>query len=196
MNSYELISPKTGKPCGVFVCGECNLVTSKDIVERCCQPCKCGKPARNRFESKCSDCVDAEYRERKAKQLDEAELVEWDGSMIFSEEVSGYRDGWFDSPDDLADYLADEDEDLGKPEFAFLGRKCVRELDLSRAIEQMTEDTYEDAEVCATLEDLARLEEAVTAFNAKYAVTYYDHDYKRKVRIFAEVVAADEAETK
>jgi len=118
--------------------------------------------------------------------LEEAELVEWDGSMIFSEEVSGYRDGWFDSPDDLLDYLADEEED-NKPEFAFLGRKCVRELDLYSAIERMTEDTYEDAEVCATLEDMTRLEEVVTMFNAKYAVTYYEHDYKRKVRIAAKV---------
>jgi hypothetical protein len=106
--------------------------------------------------------------------------------MIFSEEVSGYRDGWFDSPDDLLDYLADEEED-NKPEFAFVGRKCVRELDLYRAIEQMTEDTYEDAEVCATLEDMTRLGEVVAMFNAKYAVTYYEHDYKRKVRIAAKV---------
>lgn len=196
MNGYELISPKTGKGCGVWACGVCNKVMGEDLVEKCCKPCECGKPSRNRFECKCSDCVDADYAERRAKQLDEAELVEWDGEMIFSEEVSGYRDGWFDSPDDLADYLADEEEDADKPEFAFVGRKCVNELDIYRAIERMTEDTYEDAEVCATLEDMSRLEEAVTAFNVKYAVTYYEHDYKRKVRIFADVVADDEAETK
>ena len=186
MNGYELISPKTGKPCGVFVCGVCNLVTHADLVEKCCKPCDCGKPSRNRFECKCSDCVDIAYAERRAKDLEKAELVEWDGSMIFSEEVSGHRDGWFDSPDDLLDYLADEEED-NKPEFAFVGRKCVRELDLYSAIERMTEDTYEDAEVCATLEDMTRLEEVVTMFNAKYAVTYYEHDYKRKVRIAAKV---------
>lgn len=188
MNSYELISPKTKKPCGVWVCGECNLVTSKEFVEKCCKPCECGKPSRNRFECKCSDCVDAEYRERRAKQLEKAELVDWDGSMIFSEEVSGYRDGWFDSPEDLLDYLADEDES-NKPEFAFLGRRCVNELDLYRAIERMSEDTYEDAEVCATREDMSRLEEAVNAFNAKYAVTYYEHDYKRKVRVVHQAAA-------
>ena len=181
MNSYELISPKTGKPCGVWVCGQCNLVTDKNLVDRCCEPCKCGKRARNRFESKCSDCVNIDYKERRAKLLEEAELVEWDGSMIFSEEVIGNRYGWFDSPDDLLDYSEYEEED-NKPEFAFLGRKCVNELDLHRAIERMTEDTYECAEVDATLEDMSRLEEAVTAFNAKYAVTYYEHDYKKKVR--------------
>ena len=182
MNAYELISPKTGKPCGVVVCGVCNLVTHENLAEKCCKPCECGKPSRNRFECKCSDCFSSDHSKRRARKLDEAELVEWDGSMIFSEVVIGSRDGWFDSPDDLLDYSEYEEED-NKPEFAFLGRKCIRELDLSRAIERMTEDTYEDAEVCATLEDMSQLEEAVTAFNAKYAVTYYEHDYKKKVRI-------------
>jgi len=182
MDGYELISPKTGKPCGVFACGVCNLVTHADLVEKCCKPCDCGKPSRNRFECKCSGCVNIEYAERRRKDLEKAELVEWDGSMIFSEEVSGYRDGWFDSPDDLLDYIAD-DEGGSKPEFAFLGRKCVRELDISRAVEQMTEDTYEDAELHIADDDWKALLAAVGTFNAKYAVTYYEHDYKRKVRI-------------
>jgi hypothetical protein len=123
-----------------------------------------------------------DYFERRAKQLEEAELVEWDGSMIFTEVVDGCHHGWFDSPDDLLDYMAGEGDD-DPPEFAFLGKRCVRELDLYRAIERMTEDTFEDAEVCATREDIARLEEAVTMFNAKYAVTYFEHDYKKKVRV-------------
>ena len=195
MNSYELISPKTNKPCGVWVCGNCNLVTAKDLVDRCCEPCKCGKPSRNRFEGKCSDCVNVEYYERRAKQLEEAELVEWDGSMIFSEEVDGYRDGWFDSPDELLDYLSDEDDE-NKPEFAFLGRKCVNELDLYRAIERMSEDTYEGAEIHASKEDMEKLTAAVDAFNAKYALTYYEHDYKRKVRIAHQLTAATLSESK
>lgn len=103
--------------------------------------------------------------------------------MIFSEEVSGPRDGWFESPDDLRDYLFDQEfED--KPQFAFLGRKCVNELDIHRAVERMTEDTYEDAELHIANADWKSLMEAVDAFNAKYSVTYYEHDYNRKVRIF------------
>jgi hypothetical protein len=189
MNGYELINPNTGKGCGVWACGVCNKVMGADLVEKCCKPCECGMPSRNRFECKCSHCAEIEYKERRAKQLEEAELVEWDGSMIFSEAVNGNQDGWFESPDDLLEYLeSNDDEDTEHwPEFAFVGRKCVRELDLYRAIERMTEDTYEDAEVCATREDMAKLEEVVTMFNAKYAVTYYEHDYKRKVRIAAKV---------
>ena len=190
MNSYELISPKTGKPCGVYVCGVCNLVTHADLVERCCKPCDCGKPSRNRFECRCSDCWNAEYANRRAKQLDEAGLVEWDGeSMIFSEQISGYRDGWFNSPEDLLDYLADEEEaDIS--EFAFVGRKVVKKLDIDRAIEQITEDTYEDAELHIADTDWQALTAAVDAFNAKYSVTYYVHDYTRKVRIRAAEVEA------
>lgn len=186
MNAYELISPKTNKPCGVWVCGECNLVTSKGMVDKCCKPCDCGKPSRNRFECKCRDCVDAEYTQRRAKQLEEAELVEWDGeSMVFSEDIGGSRDGWFDSPDDIVDYMAGEDDDdfPYKPEFAFLGRKVVKELDIARAVEQMTEDTYEDAELTIGDDDWKALLVAVDAFNAKCKLTYYERDYKKKVRV-------------
>jgi hypothetical protein len=195
MNGYELISPKTGKGCGVWGCGVCNLVTPKDMVERCCKPCECGKPSRNRFEAKCADCFSIDYDLRRAKQLEEAELVEWEGEMIFSEVVGGSRDGWFDSPDDMADYLADEEE-INKPEFAFVGKKCFRGLDLDRALERMTEDTYEDCELEISKEDMAVLTDAVDAFNSKYLVTYYEHEYKRKVRIFYEVAADEEAESK
>jgi len=45
MNAYELISPKTGQPCGVWVCGECNHVLAEDLVEKCCRPCSCGQPS-------------------------------------------------------------------------------------------------------------------------------------------------------
>jgi hypothetical protein len=123
-----------------------------------------------------------DYRERRAKQLEKAELVEWNGSMIFSEEVSGNRDGWFDSPEDLCDYIAD-DEEYNMPEFAFLGRKCVNTLDIDRAVEAITEDTFEDAELHVGDSDWAELRAAVDKFNAKYALTYYEHDYSKKVRI-------------
>ncbi len=183
MDAYELISPKSGKPCGIFVCGKCNLVSTQSLVDRCCQPCDCGKPSRNRFEAKCKDCYEIEYRERREKQLEKAELVEWDGStMIFSEWVSGYNDGWFDSPEDLLDYLADEDLD-DIPEFAFLGKKCVRKLDISRALEWMTEDTYEEAELKVNSDDMNALMAAVEAFNSKYALTYFTHDYSKKIRV-------------
>lgn len=180
MDAYELISPKSGKPCGVFACGVCNMVTSKDLVERCCRPCECGKEAMTRFGDKCISCCDMERRQRMVETLEKAELVDWDGSMIFSEDVSGYRNGWFDSPEGLLDYI---DRDAVPPEFAFLGRKCVSELDIDSALEAMAEDTYEDAELNVSDADMAELKAAVCKFNNKYAITYYEHDYKKKVRV-------------
>ena len=182
MNAYELISPKTGKPCGVFACGICNFVVAEDLAENCCKPCDCGKPSRNRFEGRCHDCCDVLYKERMKKALEEAELVEWDGEMIFSEQVSGYRDGWFDSPDDLNDYIEDEEIE-NRPEFAFVGRKVVKMLELARAIEEITEDTFEDAELDIDNKDWEELQTAVDKFNSKYALTYYEHDYTKKVRL-------------
>lgn len=195
MDAYELISPKTGKPCGVWVCGRCNKVMEKGLAERCCLPCACGKESRNRFEARCTECADADWSERRAKDLEKAELVEWDGeSMIFSEEVTGYRDGWFYSPEDLRDYLADEDEEYAVPEFAFVGKKQVRELDIDRAVSEMTEDTYEDAELHVADSDWKALMDAVDTFNAKYRVTYYVHDYSKKVRVSKEVSSVPTAE--
>ena len=187
MNAYELISPKTNKPCGVFVCGVCNLVTPRDIVDRCCKPCECGKPSRNRFECRCSDCAHKDRQERMDKALEKAELVEWDGSsMIFCDELSGHRDGWFDSPDDLLDYLADEElEDI--PEFAFVGEKCVRMLDMVDVVGRLADDTYEDAEIHVSKEDWCEIKALEEKFNSKYAITYYGHSYRKKVRIRQEM---------
>lgn len=183
MNSYELISPLTNEPCGVHVCGVCSRVTPKECVDKCCQPCACGKPPRNRFACKCSDCVKAEQEARMKDNLKAAELVEWDGeAMIFSDDVMGYNDGWFASPEDLREYMYDEEIDDG-PEFAFIGRKCVSKLDIHRAIDRMLEDTSGDSDLDVTPEDQAALQAAVDAFNEKYAVTYYRKDYKRKVRV-------------
>jgi len=104
--------------------------------------------------------------------------------MIFSEDVRGNQDGWFNHPEELLDYAAAEG-DIECPEFAFVGKKCVRKFDLWRAVEQMTEDTYEGAELRVTDADWKVLQEAVDRFNEKYAVTYYEHDYTMKVRVSA-----------
>lgn len=183
MNAYELISPLTGNPCGVYVCGVCNKVVPKVAANNCCKPCACGKPARNRHESRCEDCCDAIHATNMTKRLEDAELIKWDGeAMIFSEDVMGYFDGWFASPDDLREYLYDEEiED--RLEFAFVGRKRVATLDLDRAIEQMLESVSAEAELEIDEADKLALQTAVDAFNAKYAIIHYTHEYKRKVRV-------------
>ena len=182
MNPYRLISPKTNTPTNVWVCSACNrILMDERLANECCKPCQCGKPTRNRFEGKCSDCWDRERHERLHKAMAEAELVEWDGeTMLHTDEVEGYHDGWFYSPEELCDYC--EDEALEIPEFAFLGRKRVRKLDLDQVIESMLEDTYEDASLP---DDKAykKLAAEVEEFNKRNAIIYYEQSYKRKVRI-------------
>lgn len=182
MNPYRLISPKTNTPTNVWVCSACNrILMDERLANECCKPCQCGQPTRNRFEGKCSDCWDRERHERQLKAMDEAELVEWDGeTMLYTDEVEGYHDGWFYSPEELRDYC--EDEALEIPEFAFLGRKRVRKLDLDQAVESMLEDTYDNAEL-RDREAYKKLAAEVEEFNKRNAITYYAHEYKRKVRI-------------
>lgn len=187
MDAYELVSPVTLKPCGVFVCGRCNLVTPRDLVDRCCRSCTCGAKSRNRFEAKCSDCARMEYQLRMQKKLDEATEIEWDGKMmLFSEDISGSRDGWFSCPDEIMEEIEEleaDNEDFIRPEFVFASQAHVRQLDLSRMVEQMTEDTYEDAGDNISSHDYLELQAAVDKFNAANAITYYTQDYTKKIRI-------------
>lgn len=182
MNPYQLISPKTNTPTNVWVCSACNRVLMDEgLANECCKPCQCGQPTRNRFEGKCSDCWDRERHERQLRAMADAELVEWDGqTMLYTDEVEGYHYGWFYSPEELRDYC--EDEALEIPEFAFLGRKRIRKLDLDRAIESMLEDTYEDASLPDD-EAYKKLAAEVDEFNKRNAIVYYEHSHKRKVRI-------------
>ncbi|WP_230690830.1 hypothetical protein, partial [Streptococcus pneumoniae] len=57
-------------------------------------------------------------------------------------------------------YMDDEEINDG-PEFAFVGRKCVSELDIHRAIDRMLEDTPGDSDLDVTPEDQAALQVAV-----------------------------------
>lgn len=187
MNSYELISPKTNKPCGVFACGTCNRISAKDLVDHCCAPCKCGQPSRNRFEGKCDECTNREYREYRRAQLDKAEVIEWDGSMmLLSTDLVNSRDGWYTCPDEVLEEIADceaDDEHFERPEFVFASYPKVNKLELGHLLEQMCEDTYEDAGDSISNADVAELQRHVDKFNEANAITYYEPDYSKKVRI-------------
>lgn len=182
MNPIQLRDPRNDKPVNVWVCTECRMpLQDEGLAERCCQPCSCGKPTRNRFEAKCSDCWDLHYSERRNEQMEKAELVEWDGeTWILSEDGLGNQDGWFAGPDELLEYC--HDQGIEPPEFAFVGRKRVKKLDFDQAVESMLEDTYDGADL-RDLEAYKKLAAAIEEFNKANAITYYDPCYKRKIRI-------------
>lgn len=187
MNSYELISPKTDKPCGVFACGVCNRIVAKKLIDTCCAPCKCGQPSRNRFECRCDECANADSRNRRQALLDKAEEIEWDGEMmLLSTELVNSRDGWYANPDEVLEELAEREthgDRFERPVFVFASRKMVRGLDLGHLLEQMCEDTFEDAGDSISDAAVKELQRHVDKFNEANAITYYEPDYSKKVRI-------------
>lgn len=188
MNSYELLSPSE-EPCGVYVCGKCNLVRAKELAEKCCQSCECGKESMNQFQAECWECYRARLAKRMRERLDEAEEIEWDGEMmLLSEDLPNSQDGWYYSPEDVAESISwrqEDDPDFEPPEFVFASEKRIKGIDLSRAIDSMLDDTYEDVDY-PSKESTAELEKCVAEFNAKHSITYFEPDYKHKIRIPSE----------
>lgn len=185
MNPYELLHPR-GKPCGVYVCGKCNLVRSKDLAEKCCQPCKCGKESMNQFQAECRECYSSRLANLAKERLKKAEEIEWDGEMmLLSEDLPNSRDGWYDSPEHVAEEIErrqEDDTDFESPEFVFASEKRIKGIDLGMAIDSMLEGTYEDVDY-PSKESIADLEKCVAEFNAKNSITYFQPDYKHKIRI-------------
>ena len=185
MNPYELLSP-AGKPCGVFCCGKCNAVLAEDLAEKCCKPCECGKETMNRFQAECNECYRKRLNDRRHEQLREAEEIEWDGEMmLLSEDLPNHRDGWYTDPEDVAEAIhwrKQEEPGFEPPEFVFASTRRTKGLNLNSAIENMLDDTHEDAD-WPSKSAVAELQKHVDVFNAKESITFFEPDYKRKVRI-------------
>lgn len=187
MNPIELFLPN-GEPSGVFACEKCRSVNnSKMLVTRCCNwKCdECGKDVI-RGLTKCSECTEIAYKKRMLARLDAAEEVSAWESWVYSEHFQGYNDGWFESIDNLIEYVSDIglDESTELPEFVFCSTTVIRKVDFGHAIERACEDGYEDMG-----SSVFRLEketqEAIDRFNKanEAALTVFDVDYKRKVRV-------------
>lgn len=189
MNPQELLNPE-GRPCGVYVCGKCGTVLAKDLAEKCCKPCDCGKESTNRFQAECWDCTRERIADRMRKRLEEAEEIEWDGEMmLLSEDLPNSRDGWYSYPDEAAEAISwrlEDDPDFEPPQFAFASEKRVKGLDLDSAIETMMDDTYEDAEWPSN-GSTAELQKHVNEFNSEHSITFFEPDYKHKIRIPFEI---------
>lgn len=213
MDAIELCD-KTGKPVGFWICGKCKKVTlspmwyvdsrnpknTQEAAEACCRPPKCVdcgdefEASSHRRNDRCKDCEllhdRLESETRLSRRLEKAVEVPDDGSMVCCEEI-GYRDGWFQSLDDLIDHLTDDwvDDETGDPmpwpEFCFASKADVRQFSavhaFDRELERMHEDGFEDMEISPSPELIAAAEK----FNAQnqQAFTVYNVDYSRKIRI-------------
>lgn len=207
MNAIQLFT-EGGKPLDIWCCSECKslslgrrddgqLRNSREAAEECCTAplCRfCEKPiedwkTRHGMPQWHNECRNERDRQREIERLNEAiEMTDYAG-FVYSDDISGYREGFFDDISDLLDHMdcdhVDDEtgEPLPRPEFVFCCTPERHYVDVDRIIEDATSDGYED--MADNLQGVSELRAAVDAFNElnKVAMTSYHPDYKHKVRV-------------
>lgn len=192
MKPYRL-HKSDGTPTNVFACGVCNIVKANEqIAEACCVPVDCvycGKPIDDRkkhhYQKYHSECWSGYHRQREMERLEEAELVEYEGGMLYADHLPGGRDGYFDDMESILDSIGDAEEegDDHLVRFAFCTTPNQHGVDLGRVLEDACSDGYEDME--ESLDGVDELGKAIDAFNElnKAAMLTYHVDCKRKVEV-------------
>lgn len=212
MDAFQLFT-EAAKPTGIWCCGKCRKLTlspvwspssdnprsTQEAAEACCRPpvCEgCGKDFERQYSnsSECRECErarrDREAIERLERLIEKAEDVTatYDGPLfIEGAMVSGdWGDEFFSDKSAVIESYEYEDEEL--PEWAFACKSRIEKLDLDRAIENLCRDGYEDMEIRLTMPP--SLEAAIVEFNTtnEAALTVYETDYKRKVRLTREEI--------
>jgi hypothetical protein len=188
-----------GTPSQIAACSECNTLfalPNMDIAEKCCTCYTCGVPIKRQISNPklyCNTCDRKQREEREAANLERAELVEGYTGPVYTDAVSsgGWGDGYFESAEDLSDYLANDE--LPQVEFAFCCTPTLRGPaidDASDLVANGCEESYEGME--ESVEGVEELQAAIDAFRTKNAhLVSYMPDYKRKVRILQ--IAAEPA---
>lgn len=161
-----------------YQCQECKVIyADQKTADKCCSPryCEdCGVEVK-KYRICCEPCG-------QKRQFEKAEKLEhWDG-WVYSEHVTGEKDGYFTSIEELTEYCYDTETPI--PPWAFICKQQRHELDVEGAIERMIEDAYEGAG--DHLVDEAELYEFIEAWNAKQNISTYYPDCKKVVLINAE----------
>ena len=170
--------------CSTPVCPRCNQEYKRSAVGWVD-----GKPM-------CSKCRDAIWHENHAKRqallLDTAKDVSdtYSGPVYCDGYTGDMGEGYFRDIDSAREYMHDEvivndddSETYTGPEWAFACTSSVRRFDLGDAIENLCYDGYEDMGDNLTIP--RSLTDAVAEFNRvnETALTVWETDYKRKVRV-------------
>jgi hypothetical protein len=179
MNAKELFFADH-KPAGVFSCGKCGVIARDPITaDECCKPhiCPyCHKEVEDKHRTAHESCI---YKAR----IEKAEKLEsWEGWVYL--EGYGYKEGYFESMEDLLEYLDEEEKETDpRPEWAFVCKTIpFKGPALNSIIESCCEEMYEDAE--ESLSGLGELEAAIREFSeANKRMVSYCPDYKRVARI-------------
>lgn len=177
MNSSNFLDPVSKKPYQVWLCGNCLATYGiKHVADECCLPCRfCGKIKRGPM---CGNCLAKDRRENEIKRVEKA--VDVTGTERGESEMfyCPITDRFYESVLDAAEDFEVQEE---VPEFVLCCSQKRKELNIDRQLEQMPEDTYEDAEL--NRDAVRELLEAVKRFNDRAAIVYYVPDYSRKVRV-------------
>lgn len=209
MNALQLYTAD-GQPTSVWACGACHGIKSvydkrigayslKLGAERCCRSiCReCGVEPPKAFrpgESDICEACRADYEVRwKAKEAEllrarletAADVTDTYTGMLF------YDDHYWESDEDPLEHFDGE----ALPEYVFACTSHIRQLDLSQAIASLCEDGYENMEDLVDAPSAA-MEAAVAEWNEanQRALTVYEPDYSRKVRLYGTAGEESQAE--
>ena len=195
MNATELYT-KEARPTGVFFCEKCNRVgLDKASAERCCVPHRCKTCGKEEKMLECNECFTKREREKEAQRFEKAEKVsEWEG-WVYSDGL-GYKNGYFESVEDLEDYLEDQPS-YSRPEYVWTcEQQSFVSADAETIYEQIENDerAYEDFER-GSLNGTDELEAALKAFTeANTGIVSYTPDYS-KALLLPERPATDETQS-
>lgn len=160
------------------------IAYARDQALRCCDNrCRtCNAPVQRHY-SNCNECHEKRRKAERRAWAYRATPVPYDGGWIYTDHVSGYNDGYFDSLDALVEYIADNaDEALMLPAWVHPCREIHPTLDITCAYESMDEDFgVEDVSPSADIPDglaremdalVAKINDAVagqTAYHARFS---------------------------
>lgn len=156
------------------------IAYAREQAMRCCDGrCRtCNDPVE-RYHSSCHSCTNKRLAKERREWAARSKPVPYDGGWIYSDHVSGYNDGYFDSMDALVEYCADEG--LMLPAWVHPCREITPHLDIANSYESMdenfgVEDQYpsseiSDADAKALDEIVARINEGLKSMTG-YQVTF------------------------
>ena len=186
MNAFELFLGD-GRPANIWACGKCRIVKRTQAeADKCCAPwsCKdCGCEVKQ-YRTKCEACESKERSLVWQKRFDAAELLESYEGWIWTPAHDGYQDGYFPDMEEFLDHAECRDEEGAKlPEFVFACKSKKLKLDISRSLEDIGEDGWEEMlEHTNGDEELFKAVERWNELNADL-LTVWESDYKRKVAV-------------
>lgn len=177
-----------GRSAGIWYCPTCRAVL-RSFDDSCCRErtCACGALTGSRYASQCDICRKEAERKAAEKRLADAEEISIDGysDWVFVDGL-GHKDGFFESLDDLSEWLDEEHdpEEMGpRPEWAFVcNSQPPQRVDIGDIIEQTFSDSFEEADEHAVQTE--PLEAALDAFwEANKHIVSWTPDYKKKIRV-------------